>query len=91
VEARLADGFGLTALTGKSLPEIGEGLARKLTEIVGVGPKLAKDLNALGVFEVRQLAEMTDDAMRGLDAQMNGRPYRQDWFGQARRLMGLRE
>jgi hypothetical protein len=25
--------------------------------------------------------------MRALDAQLNGRPSREDWFGQARRLI----
>ena len=29
---------------------------------------------------------MTDDAMRALDAELNGRPSRDDWFGQAREM-----
>jgi predicted flap endonuclease-1-like 5' DNA nuclease len=36
---------------------------------------------------VEQLAEMTEDAMRALDAQLKGRPSREDWFGQARKMM----
>jgi poly(3-hydroxybutyrate) depolymerase len=86
IEKRLADATGLTALTGKTLPEITEGVTEELTEIVGIGPKMMENLNDLGVFEVSQLAEMTDDAMRALDEELKGRPSREDWFGQARRL-----
>jgi poly(3-hydroxybutyrate) depolymerase len=86
MERRFADATGLTALAGKSLPEITEGMAEELTEIVGVGPKMLENLNDLGIFEVSQLADMTEDAMRALDAQLQGRPSRDDWFGQARRL-----
>ena len=43
-------------------------------------------LNALGIFEVHQLAELAEDAVRSLDEQLHGRPSREDWFGQARRM-----
>ena len=89
--SRVADAAGITALTGKNLPQIAESmveeLAGELTEIAGIGPKMLENLNALGIFEVHQLAEMTDDAMRALDAQLKGRPSREDWFGQARELL----
>jgi poly(3-hydroxybutyrate) depolymerase len=88
IEKRLADATGLTALAGKNLSEITQGLTQELTEIVGIGPKMLESLNELGIFEVGQLAELTDDAMRALDEQLNGRPGREDWFGQARRLKG---
>ncbi len=87
IEKRLADATGLTALSNKSLPEITTGIAEELTEIVGIGPRMLENLNDLGVFEIVQLCEMTDDAMRALDKQLNGRPTREDWFAQARRLM----
>lgn len=87
IERRIADATGLTALAGKSLPEIAEGMSRELTEIAGVGPKMLESLNELGIFELSELAEMTEDAMRALDKELNGRPLREDWFGQARRLI----
>jgi poly(3-hydroxybutyrate) depolymerase len=88
IEKRLADATGLTALSGKTLSDITGGLTQELTEIAGIGPKMLENLNELGIFEVGQLAELTDDAMRALDEQLHGRPSREDWFGQARRLQG---
>jgi poly(3-hydroxybutyrate) depolymerase len=83
---RLADGLGITALAGKSPDEVAQGMTAELTDIVGIGPKIAADLNEAGIFEIDQLAEMTADAMRALDEQMKGRPNRDDWFGQAKKL-----
>ncbi len=87
LESRLADAFGITALSGKSLPDVTNALANELTEIAGVGPKMASELNKAGIFEVEQLADMADDAMRALDDRMNGRPSREDWFGQAKKIV----
>ena len=56
--------------------------------IVGIGPGLSRKLNELGIFELKQLAEMGEDGMRGLDEEVNGRALRDDWFGQARGLVG---
>jgi poly(3-hydroxybutyrate) depolymerase len=86
IEARLADAFGLTALSGKSLPDVTKAMANELTEIVGIGPKMAAELNKQGIFDVGQLAEMADDTMQALDVSLNGRPTREDWFGQAKKL-----
>ncbi len=91
IEKRWADATGVTALAGKNLREITEGFTQELTEITGVGPKMLEHLNELGIFEVEQLAEMTDDAMRALDTRLSGRPSRDDWFGQARRLLAETE
>ncbi len=87
VEKRFADASGLTALSGKNISEIGEGFRRELTEIAGVGPKMMESLNELGIFKVGELADLTGDAMRSLDEQLKGRPSREDWFGQARKLV----
>jgi poly(3-hydroxybutyrate) depolymerase len=86
-QAWLADAFGLTALSGKNVKDVTEGMASELTEIVGVGPKMAEELNKAGIFEVEQLAELAEDAMRALDESLNGRPSREDWFGQAKKLV----
>jgi predicted flap endonuclease-1-like 5' DNA nuclease len=85
---RLSDAMGVTALKGASLPAVTRKMTDDLTAIIGVGPKMAERLNALGIFEVRQLAEMAEDGVRALNDQLNGRPERDDWFGQARRLAG---
>jgi len=85
-EARFADAFGFTALSGKNMKDVTEGMANGLTEIVGVGPKMAAELNKQGIFDIGQLAEMAEDAMHTLDVRLNGRPSREDWFGQAKKL-----
>jgi len=85
-ERRFAEAFGFRALSGKSLPDVTKAMANELTEIAGIGPKLASELNKQGIFDVSQLAEMADDAMQALDIKMNGRPTREDWFGQAKKL-----
>ena len=87
IPGRIADAIGLTALQGASLPAISKAVD-DLTAIIGIGPKAASKLNALGIFEVRQLAELAEDAVRSLDEQLHGRPSREDWFGQARRMTG---
>lgn len=80
---RMADALGLTALSGKGAPEIAEGLTR----IVGIGPRMASSLNEAGIFEVHQLAELTDDALRALGDQISARARRENWLGQAQSLM----
>jgi predicted flap endonuclease-1-like 5' DNA nuclease len=47
---------------------------------------MAAELNKRGIFDVGQLAEMADDTMQALDVSLNGRPTREDWFGQAKKL-----
>jgi poly(3-hydroxybutyrate) depolymerase len=86
-QARLADAMGITALAAKNLPAMTE----DLTDLAGVGPKMAEMLNDAGIFEIHELAEMTAESMRALEQQIDGRAQAQldDWIQQARRLMGL--
>ena len=84
MQKKLADALGFTALAGKDAPEIAEGLSR----IVGIGPRMAEFLNDAGIFEVYQLAELTDDALRALGDQVSARARRDDWLGQARKMAG---
>lgn len=61
-----------------------------LTLIRGVGPKLAKELNALGVYTFEQIARFTEANLEWADANLStikGRPMRDDWVGQATALM----
>jgi poly(3-hydroxybutyrate) depolymerase len=69
VQSRLADGLGITALAGAARPGFAEAASKTLTSIVGIGPSLARKLNKLGVVDLKQLAEMSDEAIRGLDSR----------------------
>lgn len=62
-----------------------------LKRIKGVGPKLEKTLNELGVFYYRQIAAWTPDQVIEVDEKLQqfpGRIERDDWVGQARALLG---
>jgi small subunit ribosomal protein S2 len=60
-----------------------------LAKLAGVGPQIVKKLNEHGVFHYWQLAAMTDDEARKLDADMhfNGRITRDKWADQAKALI----
>ena len=77
---------------GKALKEERpqEVVADDLKEINGVGPKLEKILNELGVTTFSQLSKL--DVNEIIDAEdgtidLAGRIQREDWVGQARKLM----
>jgi predicted flap endonuclease-1-like 5' DNA nuclease len=60
-----------------------------VTQLKGLGPKVAERLAALGVTTVGQLAAMTDDEAQALDARLGpftGRMNRDRWLEQARFL-----
>lgn len=60
-----------------------------LSQIKGLGPKLALRLAGLGVTRIDQLAALTPDAAEALDAQLGnfrGRLARDRWIEQARLL-----
>lgn len=60
-----------------------------LTRLEGVGPVLAKKLNEAGVESLTQIAEWTDDDIARIDGQLDfkGRIQRDDWVGQAKKLI----
>jgi NADH-quinone oxidoreductase subunit E len=61
-----------------------------LTAIVGVGPKLAALLNGMGFHHFDQIAAWTADELAWVDRNLDGfkgRASRDDWVGQAKRLM----
>ena len=65
--------------------------ADDLTRIKGIGPKLALELNGLGIYTLAQMAAMTDANLAWLDANLSsatakGRALRDDWVGQAAAL-----
>ncbi len=59
-----------------------------LTKLNGVGPPLEKKLNEAGIFHYWQVAAMSADDARKIDAdlKLNGRIERDGWLAQARTL-----
>lgn len=61
-----------------------------LKKIEGIGPKLEQVLNGRGISRFAEIAELDEKALEALDMEigLGGRVLRDDWAGQARRLMG---
>lgn len=61
-----------------------------LKAISGVGPKLEQVLNGMGVWTWAQIADWTSAELAWVDDQLgfSGRILRDDWVGQAKRLVG---
>ena len=59
-----------------------------LTEIKGIGPKIAEKLEALGIISFAQIANWTESDVLKIDLRLSlgGRIGRQDWVQQASRL-----
>jgi predicted flap endonuclease-1-like 5' DNA nuclease len=66
-----------------------DGKADDLTQIKGIGPKLQKTLNDLGVFHLSQIAAWTPDNIAWLDERLTfkGRIHREGWVEQAQTLL----
>jgi len=64
------------------------GSADDLKKISGVGPKLEKTLNGLGIFHFSQIAEFTPDHVAWVDKYLRfkGRIERENWIEQAKVL-----
>ncbi len=63
--------------------------ADDLKLISGVGPKLERTLNTIGIYKFDQVSKMTDKEYDLLDSIMDsfqGRAKRDDWAGQAKKL-----
>ena len=57
--------------------------------IGGVGPKIKENLAKEGIISLKQIAEMTDEAIFALDEKLglNGRTKREEWVEQAKELL----
>lgn len=58
--------------------------------IKGVGPKLEKELNGLGLFTFAQIATLTPENLAWIDENLSsfkGRSLRDDWVGQAAAML----
>jgi NADH-quinone oxidoreductase subunit E len=67
-----------------------DGKGDDLTKIAGIGPKLAALCNRMGFFHFDQIAGWTADEIAWVDRNLEGfkgRVSRDDWVGQAKRLM----
>jgi len=60
-----------------------------LTQLGGVGAVLAEKLNQAGITSLSQIAAWTDEDIARIDEELNfkGRIQRDDWVGQARKLI----
>jgi predicted flap endonuclease-1-like 5' DNA nuclease/predicted nucleic acid-binding Zn-ribbon protein len=66
------------------------GAGDDLQQIKGVGPAIEKTLNELGIFNLRQIANMSEYDIDRVARKLKGfhsRIYREDWMGQARELL----
>ncbi|HSM40747.1 MAG TPA: polyhydroxyalkanoate depolymerase [Afifellaceae bacterium] len=85
-QARFADAMGLTALQTNPISVV----ADDLTQISGIGPKIADMLNELGIVHVEQLAAVTKDMVDMIDEQIpRGQEAVEDWIRQARKIAGM--
>ncbi len=60
-----------------------------LTQINGIGPAIVKKLEGLGIMTFAQIAALTEDDVARIDEELNfkGRIVRDDWVGQAQKLV----
>jgi class III poly(R)-hydroxyalkanoic acid synthase PhaE subunit len=72
-----------------SLP-IDDDTEEDLTAIKGIGPKMMEKLYAQGIKNFAKLAQMNTDFAERLDESLKaqGRILRDDWIGQAKKLLG---
>lgn len=87
---------GAAVLTEGNLrdEEFEQAVADDLTRLKGVGPKMAAELNDMGLTTFAQLAEMTEANIAELSEKLSAfrdRPVRDDWVGQARALLDARD
>jgi len=66
-----------------------EGEPDDLKRISGIGPGIEKTLHELGIFHFRQIAAFTPENVVWVNQHLRfrGRIEREDWIGQARRLV----
>ena len=63
--------------------------ADDLTQINGIGPVIVEKLNGIGITTFTQLAALTEEDIERINEQLNlkGRIERDNWIGQAKRLI----
>jgi large subunit ribosomal protein L22 len=83
-----ADGDGVADATLTPLFAAPAGDVDALNKIIGIGPKLAQQLNDLGITQFAQLAEMSDADLQSIDSAIP-RSFDQiaDWRTQAQEIV----
>lgn len=63
-----------------------------LTQITGIGRKLEKMLNGLGIWQLEQLASLSPEQICWVDEKpsFRGRIHRENWVGQAGTMVAIR-
>ncbi len=66
-----------------------EGEPDDLQQISGIGPGIERTLHQLGIFHFRQIAAFTPENVAWVNQRLRfkGRIEREDWIGQAKRLV----
>src|SRR5258708_31177801 len=88
VEAVVEEAPEVAAETTQSAFEMTSGAVDDLTQLTGIGPKLAAALAARGICTFAQLADWTEEQAQAFDSELSlkGRVARDAWIAQARRL-----
>ena len=75
------------------MEKLGAGSAENKNDlklISGVGPKLEETLNEIGIYTFEQVSKMTKaeyDLLDSITGSFPGRAERDDWAGQAKKLI----
>ena len=81
------EGAAAPALLYPETPEVVDDLKK----IRGVGPKLERELNGMGLYTYAQIASLSAENLAWVDENLTafrGRSVRDDWVGQASALLG---
>ncbi|MCP3937302.1 MAG: hypothetical protein GY708_18270 [Actinomycetia bacterium] len=83
-------GQPLPAVAGAAAGQAAEPVAEDLKQIFGIGPKIEQLLHDYGITRIQQLAELDQAGVDELQSYLSEFPERierDDWVGQARRLL----
>ena len=88
VEAAVETAVETAETAVETAVETAKSVADDLTQLVGIGPKLAASLSELGVTRFEQIAAWGVEDLLDFDAKLNlkGRAERDAWVAQAKRL-----
>jgi len=81
----LESGAAVPAAEPAILLDAPDGQKDDLTQIIGIDPPTEQELNAIGVFHLRQIASWDESAARWIEIRLNepGRVARERWTEQA--------
>jgi len=80
----------IAASLPENLFEMAPEMPDDLKQIKGIGPGLEGQLNALGIYQIEQIAALSEANLVWIDENLTafkGRCFRDDWVGQAQALL----